>query len=132
MIKDLLGFLNGTIIEENRTCSKVILSNGKSYNSRLFHQSLGIVRILLNKESSSPEQEMFSAEVEKRKTGLGLLREKKRKELEAKFNVDDVTFLIENPVKIGFGKYKGQFSNEVKDKPYFQWALSVRELEKIS
>lgn len=129
MLKDLLGFLNGTIIKENSTSSKIILSNGHKYDAKLFHQSLGIVRMLVNKEVNSLEQQEFLAHVKEEQEKAQNLRVSNL----IKFTEQtDLDILMSQPILIKFGKYKGQKTNAVKDIPYFNWMLSkVAPIEKF-
>ena len=142
MIKDLLGFLDGTVFKINQTATKIILNNGHEYNAKLFHQSLGIVRIMLNQESNTPEYQAYKEAANLRTAQLiaqATLEFKKVEEettqrlinLQSNFK-SDLNLLMNNPIKIGFGKYRGRFTNEIGDAAYLNWALGVREVEKIS
>jgi hypothetical protein len=131
MLKDLLGFLNGTIIKEDHTASKVILSNGHSYNAKLFHQSLGIVRLLLNKEVNSEEQQEFLALVKAQQIKALEFQTERLIDLERHCSLSDLELLQSKPLKISFGRYKGEYSNTIKNPKYLIWALSVRTLENI-
>ncbi len=130
MIKDLLKFINGDIYSSNKTNQTLYLSNGHSYNSRLFHQCLGILRIFLNKNINDNEeiQELNRIILEKQNT----LR-RKIAELSNSLEVSDTEILSKRHIVLGFGKYKGKTSSWVydNDNQYFQWMLSIRTLENL-
>lgn len=47
MIKDLLNYVEGKLMIESRTSTKIYLSNGNVYNDKVFNQQAAIVRSML-------------------------------------------------------------------------------------
>lgn len=145
MIQSILGFLRGEVYKTNQTSKKIHLSNGESYNSRLFHQNLNIIRQFVNSHINSDEfnktvGEGYIALKAHYKATLADLDFKVRMaKINHDFQVKRFAELTEclpayqlkgNKTKFPFGKYRGRTIGEIFeiDLLYVIWFIKKYQL----
>lgn len=136
MIKQLIKFASGDIIKVDQTSKRIVLSDGTSWNSHLFHQCLGIVRIFLNRAvDDSEEIRAINAEIERRQVYIVTERQKELDALKLRITKQMHRLQVENyylliAYKLPFGKYKGREVRDIAliDKRYLDWFFSVSKV----
>jgi len=128
MVQDLINYVEGKLMIENRTKSKIYLSNGKVYNDRLFHQQAAVVREMLVylanlNDPTDAESVLLEQAIEIRRKAIKNAKERILAKLKATTKSQIIVGL---DWKFPFGAHVGKTISEVvqSNPKYVEWFIN--------